>query len=113
MANVMNIIFDANKLEMQRLGGNVYEAILFDFQDIPGLPQECAAFSSIAAIEAAFAGYVERARATGMSLKVTYRQHGRCPGRKFPGFKAAQAKAPVNVNPAFEDGTPYVETEAA
>jgi hypothetical protein len=110
MANPMNVIFGATKLQMERIRGSshVYKVNVYDGQDIPGVPTVCHAFENMAAVRKGFADFVEAARATGLSLELSYRQHPRCEARKFAGFDKASSAERVEVNPAFEDGTPYV-----
>lgn len=105
----MNIVFTATKLSMSKTGPYVFEQLTFDIGKGAPVPSQLGQFSTLAQVEAAFADYVETARASGQSLQVSYYKHSDCRARKVRGFDAARKTAKINVNPAWEDGTPYVE----
>lgn len=104
---MMNIVFTTTPTTYEMTSGVVFQCSRFGLNDEEAFASELHQFANLADINKAFAEYVERARATGNSLKVNYYKHTRCTARKVRGFDAAAKASAVMVNPTWSDGRPY------
>lgn len=83
----MRVVFDVLPARKTPHG---YQVVFHLGSKPDALPKKELEVQSLPDLLAQFESYKAGAEATGKPLKVGFRQHPRCPARKFPGFKKAE-----------------------